>query len=340
MGYLCELRNADWMAKMNNIQYTSSRGVPHQTMADEFLCHKTGSEWWYCTGFFNDEVGKLFSFQFTLARVRVYHLQLHILMTALTDFETQKHYYAQYPIFFGKNVTITSEKVGLNAVAEMSFLDQELGLRMQDKGYTLALKFEVVKAPVWHCEDGVLKMGVNDPKERTYYWSYTHLALSGKLILGDKESSVSGKAWFDKQGGTYTLTSRWTNWEWFSMRFFDGEEVMLFSFPQDDYQDGTYIEKTGNYRRLNDYTISPLGFTEAGGKKFSCGWNVEIKNVKDEEYRIVPKMDGQLNLFYFELLADIQDKSGKDVGYCVVELLPGVYNEKMNTGAVLARVRH
>jgi hypothetical protein len=27
------------------------------------------------------------------------------------------------------------------------------------------------------------------------------------------------------------------------------------------------------------------------------------------------------------MLADIKDKSGKNVGYCVVELLPGVYNE-------------
>ena len=102
---------------MKNIQYTTSRGVPHQGMADEFLCHKNGSEWWYCTGFFNDESGKLYSFQFTLARVRVYGLQTHILMTALTDFETEKHYYAQYPIFFGKDVTITSENVGLEGVA-------------------------------------------------------------------------------------------------------------------------------------------------------------------------------------------------------------------------------
>jgi predicted secreted hydrolase len=92
---------------MKNIQYTASRGVPHQSMADEFLCHKNGSEWWYCTGFINDESGKLFSFQFTLARVRIYQVQFNILMTALTDFETKKHYYAQYPIFFGKNVTIT-----------------------------------------------------------------------------------------------------------------------------------------------------------------------------------------------------------------------------------------
>lgn len=306
------------------------------SMEDEFLCHKNGSEWWYCTGFINDKAGKLFSFQFTLARVRIYRLQFHILMTALTDFETKRHYYAQQPIFFGKNVTITSGKIGLNGTAEMNFSNMELELNMGGDDYSLSLDMKMVKPPVWHCDDGVLKMGIDDPKETTYYWSYTNLATSGKLTLGRNEFDVSGKAWFDKQGGTYTLTNRWTNWEWFSLRFFDGEEIMLFSFPQDNYRDGTYIEKSGKFRRLNDYEITPLGFTEAGGKKFSCSWKVEIEGVKGEKYTIIPKMDGQLNLFYFELLADVKDKSGNNVGYCVVELLPGVYNE---TSAIAAFAR-
>ena len=324
---------------MKNIQHTNSPGVPHATMEEEFLCHKNGSEWWYCTGIFDDEAGKLFSFQFTLARVRIYGVQFHILMTALTDFETKKHYYAQKPIFFGKDVTLTSETVSLGDLAGMTFHGRELGLNMNDKEYSLALKMEAVKPPAWHAEEGVLKMGVDDPKEKTYYWSYTNLAASGTMVLEGREHKVNGQAWFDKQGGTYTLTSRWTNWEWFSMRFFDGEEVMLFSFPQDNYHDGTYIEKSGNYRRLNDYQITTTGFTTAGGQKYSFGWKVNLKNIKGEEYTIVPKIDGQLNLFYFELAADIVDKEGKKVGYCVVELLPGVHNEKMKISAAWAKVK-
>ena len=73
---------------MATIQYTTSPGVPHRSMDDEFLSHKNGSEWWYCTGYLNDEIGKLYSFKFTLAKVTVYRVQLHILMTALSDFET------------------------------------------------------------------------------------------------------------------------------------------------------------------------------------------------------------------------------------------------------------
>ena len=324
---------------MKRIQRTNSPGFPPQSMDEEFLCHKRGSEWWYCTGIFTDEAGALFSYQFTIARIRLHGLQIYMLMTAVTDFATKKHYYAQHPVFFGKGVTLTSEKVGLEGFAEMTFSDKALGLNITEKEISLSLKLDVVKPRVWHCDKGVLKMGVDDPKERTYYWSYTNLAAAGKLTLGDEEHNVKGKAWFDKQGGTYTLTSRWTNWEWFSMRFFDGEEVMLFSFPQDGYRDGTYIGKSGEYRRLSDYSINPSGFTEAAGQKFSFGWEVDLKTVKEGRYSIVPKMDGQLNLFYYEMVADIQDEQGKHVGYCVVELLPGVYNEKISSLDAFVRVK-
>ena len=312
---------------MKNIQYTQSPGIPRRSMVEEFLCHRNGSEWWYCTGYLNDKGGPMFSFQFTLARIRIFGIQLNILMTALTDFETGVHYYAQKPVFFGKDVIITPEKVGLDGLAEMTFAPDRLSLGMHDTDYVLSLSMKPAKEPVWHAEDGILKMGLDDPKERTYYWSYTNLVTTGRLTLKGRTYEVTGKSWFDKQGGTYTLTKRWTNWEWFSLRFFDNEEIMLFSFPQDDYRDGTFIAKSGKYSRLNDYDISPLGFTQAGGSKFSSGWKVDLKKVKGGQYTIVPKIDGQLNLFYFELLADIKDGKGKNVGYCFVELLPGVYNQ-------------
>lgn len=324
---------------MKQIQYTASPGIPPRSMDEEFLCHRRGSEWWYCTGILEDESGALFSYQFTIARIKLHGMQIYMLMTAVTDFQTKKHYYAQHPILWGRDVVLMSERVALNGVAEMTFTDGSLGVVITEKGYSLSLALDVVKPRVWHCDRGVLKMGVDAPKERTYYWSYTNLAASGRLTLGNEEHNLTGKAWFDKQGGTYTLTSRWTNWEWFSMRFFDGEEVMLFSFPQDDYQDGTYIEKSGDYRRLNEYNIKPLGFTEAAGQKFSFGWEVDLKGIKGGLYKMVPKMDGQLNLFYYEMVADIQDEKGKHVGYCMVELLPGVYNEKISSLDAFVRVK-
>jgi predicted secreted hydrolase len=310
---------------MKNIQYTTSPGIPHGSMADEFLCHKHGPEWWYATGYLNDESGKLFTYQFTLAKIKIYGVKFNILMTAVTDFEKRKHHYAQQAIFFGRDIIITPGQVGLDGKAEMTFSNQNLGLNMAGKDYSLKLDLNPVKPAVWHCDNGILKMGIDD--EWTYYWSYTNLVVYGKLVLEGQEHQVSGKGWFDRQGGPYNPLDDRTSWEWFSLRFFDNEEVMLFSFPQDDYRDGTYIDQSGRSCRLNNYKVTPLEWTKAGGYKFSFGWMVEMRGIKDEQYTIIPKIDGQLNLFYFELLADIKDRTGKVVGYCVVELLPGVYNK-------------
>ncbi len=322
---------------MKNIQYTTSPGIPHQSMDEEFLCHKKTPEWWYSTGYMHDEDGKLFTYQFTLADIRIYGLRFNILIIVLTDFEIGKHYYSQESIFFGKNVIITPGLVGVDGKAAMTFGAEKLGLNMSGENFSLTIDMDVVKPRVWHCEEGALKMGIDN--NWTYYWSYTNLALTGKMVLSGKEYQVSGKGWFDKQGGPYNLLDRHTQWEWFSMRFFDNEEIMLFSFPQVPYQDGTYIEKSGRYRRLNDYQIEPLGWAEAKGLKFSSGWKVVMNGVKEEEYTLIPIIDGQFNFFFFELLAEIKDRSGKVVGYSFVELLPGVYNEKNTVGSAFARVK-
>lgn len=306
-------------------------------MEDEFLCHKHGPEWWYATGYMTDETGKLFTYQFTLAKIRIYGIKFNILMTAVTDFETGIHHYGQKAIFFEKNVIITPNRVGVDGTAEMTFSKNKIDLNMVEKDYSLTLDMDAVKSPVWHCDNGKLQMGIED--QWTYYWSYTNLAVSGTLILNGKEYKVSGKGWFDRQGGPYNPLDPRTSWEWFSLRFFDNEEIMLFSFPQDNYRDGTLIDKSGTPHRLNDYEITPQGWTETGGYKFSFGWKVVMKGTKDQEYTIVPIIDGQLNLFYYEMLADIKDKNGITVGYCVVELLPGARNKKTPIHAAFSRVK-
>jgi predicted secreted hydrolase len=287
----------------------------------------------------NDENGKMFSYQFTLAKLKIYGLKFNILMTAVSDMQTGKHYYAQQSIFFGKNVVITPERVGVDGTAMMTFEDPRLGLDMKGEDYFLKLDIEAAKPRVWHCQDGELRMGIEGPKQKTYYWSYTNLPFSGRLILNGKEHQVTGKGWFDRQGGPYNLLDRRTQWEWFSLRFFDDEEIMLFSFPHVGYQDGTYIEEDGRSSRLTEYKISPLGWTEARGLKFSYGWRLEIPSVKDQAYTIVPKVEGQFNFFYYEMLAEIKKEDGTVVGYCFVELLPGVYNEKNTVSAAFARVK-
>jgi predicted secreted hydrolase len=142
---------------------------------------------------------------------------------------------------------------------------------------------------------------LDDPRQVTFYASFTNLLASGSIVLEGREHRVRGKAWFDKQGGPYSLTNPRTNWEWFSFRFFDEEELMLFVFPQGGHQDGTWIHRDGSYERLNRRPVQ----------------RVHLR----------------------ELLADIIDRRGERVGYCFVELLPGARNKKLNSLLAFKRKR-
>ncbi len=179
--------------------------------------------------------------------------------------------------------------------------------------FDLTLTLEKGKGAFWHADNGVLAMGGEaDPRRRTVYYSYTNMPTRGEVILHDPEGEnktmqVTGKSWFDRQWGTYAITKINTHWEWFSMRFFDNEEVMLFSFPQCSYFDGTYIGAGGERQRLRNYTITPKGFTEAAGIKFSKGWDLNLPGVKEEQYEIRPLIDGQLNLFYLVSIRKFDD---------------------------------
>ena len=151
-------------------------------------------------------------------------------------------------------------------------------------------------------------------------------------VYENKPIKVKGKSWFDRQWGPYRLIESATHWEWFSLRFFDDEEIMLFAFPQHPYYDGTYIDKNRKQYRLRNYRYTPKEYVEVNGFSFTQGWDLELPGIKDERYRIRPILDGQMNLAYFELLAEIINPDGERVGYCFVELLPGVRNPEKSIG--------
>ena len=60
----------------------------------EWLLHKKCSEWWYATSILKDENNNLYSCQYTFLRMRLLpFLKPYILMSAITDFQEEKHYY-------------------------------------------------------------------------------------------------------------------------------------------------------------------------------------------------------------------------------------------------------
>ena len=316
------------------------REAEHGDFDAEWPPHAGVSGWWYITGYLVDpqRLHDLYSFQYTLLRARIYRITVTVLQLALTDFQTGQHFFKQRFSLWGRRFSDGANSIHFAPLAHLQRRAGGVGLTVETDDFAFDLDLGYGKGAFWHGDDGVLVMGEpDDPVQRTVYYSYPNMPTAGEVRLvdpagGGRSLQVTGKSWLDRQWGSYRLIEPATHWEWFSLRFFDDEEVMLFAFPQHPYYDGTYIDRTGQRHRVRNYRYTPHSLVEVDGFVFSQGWDVELPGVKKEHYQIRPIMDGQMNLAYFELLAEIIDPDGERVGFCFVELLPGVRNPGKNIG--------
>lgn len=292
---------------------------------DEWLFHKDCKDWWYATGYFSDEQGNQYSYQFTILKLLYGTVSPLAVMVALTDFQNNQHRYRQNTTMHQDGLQISQRMVAFSDVASAEKLEDGIHVKISHKDFQLDLMLDYGKGAFWHCEDGKLQMGLPGKQETTYYYSYPNMPTKGTMVLNGETVSVSGKSWFDKQGGTYTI-GKPSSWEWFSLRFYDDEEMMLFKFPTTGYCDGTFISRNGQRERLNNYTIETTKFIEADGSKWSAGWELVVPGKKEEKYTITPIMDGCMNFAYFEELCAITNSEGKEVGMCFTELLPHLYD--------------
>ena len=293
----------------------------------EWGLHKKCKEWWYATGVVFDEEKNMYTFQYTLVNIVAGVIPIKLCMIAMTDYKSGTHHYLQQLAGRSQKMIVTDKEASMGSIASAVKGSSGIHINLHHKDFQVDVDCDYGKGAIWHCDNGKLQMGISGRDETTYYYSYTNMPTSGTIVINGKPVKVSGKTWFDKQGGTYSITDNHTNWEWFSLRFFDAEEVMLFTFPQNEipYFDGTYIRKDGTYEQMNTYTIEPTATVTYSGAKWSSGWKLHMP-IKDQDYTIEPVQDGHMNFVYFEELCYIKNSKGEVVGYSFAELMPGVRN--------------
>lgn len=310
---------------MKKIKYDP---LNHGSFETEWGIHKNCREWWYATGIMFDDDNNMYSYQYTLLHLAFGIFVPKVAMVALTDYKNKRHYYLQTMAGRNARVVIDENQASVVGVASAKKEDSGMRIELSHKDFSMNLLCDYGKGPIWHCDDGLLQMGIPDEKATTLYYSWTNMPTEGVLNLNGKEIKLHGKTWFDKQGGPYNMANMKCHWEWFSLRFFDDEEAMLFTFPHNEVPefDGTFVAKDGSYHRLNDYKIESLNVTEFKGLKWSAGWKLHM-NEKEKDYLIEPLQEGHMNFAYFEELCSIKNPAGEIVGYAFAELLPGVLNQ-------------
>src|SRR5207237_4979711 len=121
------------------------------------------------------------------------------------------------------------------------------------------------KPLVIHGENGISQKAER-PGCASHYISFTRLATSGAIELGNKRFEVRGTSWMDHEFFTHQLDSEQTGWDWLSLQLADNTELMLFRIRRKDgsidpYSAGTYVDVNGKttHLRAADFVLQPAG---------------------------------------------------------------------------------
>ncbi len=244
-------------------------------------------EWWYLTANLKGDDGKDYGIQWTLFR------------SALKPFETEGWQSPQ--IWMGHAAVTTPERhffaerlsrggvgqAGVIAEPFAAWIDEwrmsgpdfdtlSLTANGADFGYALALK---AQGPlVFHGDDGYSIKSADG--QASYYYSQPFYTVEGTLHLPDRDVTVTGQAWLDREWSSQPLAEDQSGWDWFSLSFDTGEKLMGFRLRGDrqDYTAATWINADGTTRALPDGSaaFTPLETTPVAGRDVPIRWNVSL----------------------------------------------------------------
>lgn len=201
--------------------------------------------------------------------------------------------------FFGKNGAMQTLK------AEATNLPKEIAIDLQQRA---------LKPPVQHGTNGVSQKAAGRGRA-SHYYSYTRLATTGTLRVGNETFRVQGQSWFDHEFGSNQLSSDEAGWDWFSLQLDDGRELMLYHLRlknggSDPYSSGTLVDVGGKAQHLtlSEFSIEPLAqwHSPHTGADYPARWRVTLPG-EGLQFDITPTVADQelttrrsINITYWE----------------------------------------
>ncbi len=252
-------------------------------------------EWWYFTGHLRGKREEKYGFEFCIFKlhpeiIRLGFLPLYLLKKApflishiaITD--------------KSKNIFTTKQDSGLVHNNKINYDRLELGINRSflklDKDFKIKnelmdLKLKPVKKWIKHFDEG-FQLTHKHPETRSYYTSFTRLNVNGKIKINNKSQNVSGEAWFDHQKCNMIKKSTLIGWDWFSLMFNDGTELMFYEVKDKKGFDharlgGTYIDKDSKKVDIKPKEISIKVLDHWRSSKtgivYPSEWNIQIKKL-------------------------------------------------------------
>jgi predicted secreted hydrolase len=305
---------AEWKTAAPGWQY----GFPR----DHHAHRDFKTEWWYFTGNVFDADGNRFGYELTFFRQGITPVatrdpnasrflvdDLKFAHFAITDVAKEQFRFEQ------KTSRGAFGEAGFDDANRLAWIDNWT-LTMSDDGAfaitasgeagTINFHLRPTKPPVIHGENGV-SVKAAEGGSASHYYSLPRLQTTGEMVINGRARPVSGESWFDHEWSSSQLGKGEVGWDWVSLQWEDGAELMLYRMRLENGQvepssSGTWIapDGTSTHLRVSDFQMTPTAFwkSKASGAQYPVGWRISLPGqrmeftvraaLEDQELRLGP----------------------------------------------------
>ncbi len=257
------------------------------------------TEWWYYTGHLRAASGEEYGYQVTFFRSGVAEARdnpsrwaaknLYMAHFAVSDIPRKSFKYFERVNRAGLGQAGASDTEFHVWIGDWGVTGDGTTqrLRAKENGFAVDLALVSPKAPVIHGENGISQKG-EGRGHASHYYSLTRLTTEGTLTVRGKQLPVSGLSWMDHEFGSTQLAPDQVGWDWFSLQFEDGTELMLYIIRKadgrpDPYSAGTFVEADGRTGSLKqaDFTVDILDRWKSRRDKgiYPMKWRLKVPKI-------------------------------------------------------------
>jgi predicted secreted hydrolase len=275
-------------------------GYRFQFPRDHFDHPEFRTEWWYYTGNLRSSDGKRFGYELTFFRhalqpklpdnANVWDVRdVWMAHFALSDIDGQRFFNKERLNRSGAGLAGIDARRGhiWNGNWRVEWTGERQKIRGIAENFSIDLSARALKRPVTHGANGVSQKSAGAGRA-SHYVSLTRLATEGAITVDGKQYRVEGLSWMDHEFFSHSMESNQAGWDWFSLQFEDGSDLMLYRLRRKDgsvepYSSGTYVDASGASRalRLADFSLEPgrTWTSPATKARYPIEWTIRVPSL-------------------------------------------------------------